>query len=145
MIRRLSETGISGIVLFNRFFSPDIDTDRFEVKPSFIFSSPSDLAISLRWMAIMSQRVRCDLAASTGVHDAQGVIKQILAGAQAVQMVSTLYKNKIPYLNTVNRDIQNWMETHGFKTLGDFRGKLSQAEADNPAVYDRRQFMKYYA
>ncbi|WP_321416723.1 dihydroorotate dehydrogenase-like protein [uncultured Desulfobacter sp.] len=145
MIRRLSETGISGIVLFNRFFSPDIDTDRLEVKPSFIFSSPSDLAISLRWMAIMSQRVNCDLAASTGVHDAQGVIKQILAGAQAVQMVSTLYKNKIPYLKTVDRDIQNWMETHGFKTLGDFRGKLSQAEADNPAVYDRLQFMKYYA
>lgn len=145
MIRLLSETGVSGIVLFNRFFSPDIDTDKFEVKPSFVFSSPSDLAISLRWMAIMSQRVNCDLAASTGVHDAQGVIKHILAGAQAVQMVSALYKNKTPYLKTVNQDIQNWMETHGFSTLADFRGKLSQVEADNPAVYDRRQFMKYYS
>lgn len=145
MIQRLSETGVSGIVLFNRFFSPDIDTEKFEVKPSFVFSSPSDLAISLRWIAIMSQRVKCDLAASTGVHDAQGVIKHILAGAQAVQMVSTLYKNKIPYLKTVNRDIQNWMEAHGFTTLADFRGKLSQTKADNPVVYDRLQFMKYYS
>ncbi|NDY72591.1 diguanylate cyclase [Desulfobacter hydrogenophilus] len=145
MIQRLSETGISGIVLFNRFFSPDIDTDKLEVKPSFLFSSPSDIAISLRWMAIMSQRVKCDLAASTGVHDAQGVIKHLLAGAQAVQMVSTLYKNKTPYLKTVIRDIRNWMETHGFNSLDDFRGKLSQAEAQNPAVYDRLQFMKYYS
>ena len=145
MIQRLSETGVSGIVLFNRFFSPDIDTDKLEVKPSFVFSSPSDLAISLRWMAIMSQRVKCDLAASTGVHDAQGVIKHILAGAQAVQMVSALYKNKIPYLKTVTRDIQNWMEAHGFNSLADFRGKLSQAETENPAVYDRLQFMKYYS
>jgi len=145
MIQRLSETGVSGIVLFNRFFSPDIDTDKLEVKPSFVFSSPSDIAISLRWMAIMSQRVKCDLAASTGVHDAQGVIKHILAGAQAVQMVSTLYKNKTPYLKTVIQDIRNWMETHGFNSLADFRGKLSQAEAQNPAVYDRLQFMKYYS
>lgn len=145
MIQRLSETGVSGMVLFNRFFSPDIDTDKLEVKPSFVFSSPSDLAISLRWMAIMSQRVKCDLAASTGVHDAQGVIKHILAGAQAVQMVSSLYKNKIPYLKTVIQELQNWMDAHGFNTLADFRGKLSQAEAQNPAVFDRLQFMKYYS
>lgn len=144
-IQRLSQTGVSGLVLFNRFFSPDIDIDKLEVKPSFVFSSPTDLAISLRWMAIMSQRVECDLAASTGVHDAQGVIKHILAGARAVQMVSALYKNKIPYLKTVNRDLKNWMEAHGFNTLSDFRGKLSQAQAQNPAVYDRLQFMKYYS
>ena len=93
----------------------------------------------------MSQRVKCDLAASTGVHDAQGVIKHILAGAQAVQMVSALYKNKIPYLKTVHRDLKNWMQTHGFNTLEEFRGKLSQAKAQNPAVYDRLQFMKYYS
>ena len=84
MIQRLSETGVSGLVLFNRFFSPDIDIDNFKIKPSFVLSSPGELALSLRWIAIMANKVDCDLAASTGVHDGEAVIKQLLAGAQAV-------------------------------------------------------------
>ena len=144
MIQKLSNSGVSGIVLFNRFFSPDIDIDKLEVKPSFVFSSPSDIAQSLRWIAIMSQKVQCDLAASTGVHDGEGVIKQILAGAQAVQMVSALYRKKIAYIQDVTDTIKNWMKTHNFNTLKDFRGKLSQAKTDDPAVYERMQFMKYF-
>lgn len=144
MIQRLSNSGVSGIVLFNRFFSPDIDIDKLEVKPSFVFSSPSDLAQSLRWIAIMSQRVQCDLAASTGVHDGESVIKQILAGAQAVQMVSALYRKKIAYIQDVTETIENWMRAHQYNTLQDFRGKLSQAKADDPEVYERVQFMKYF-
>ena len=85
MIQKLSRSGVSGIVLFNRFFSPDFDIEQLKIKPSFVFSTPADLAISLRWIAMMAQRVDCDLAASTGVHDGNAVIKQILAGAQAVQ------------------------------------------------------------
>jgi dihydroorotate dehydrogenase (fumarate) len=81
MIQRLSRTGVAGLVLFNRFFSPDIDIDAFKVKPSFVFSSPAELAISLRWIAIMAQKVDCDLAASTGVHTGAALIKQLLAGA----------------------------------------------------------------
>lgn len=145
IIKRLSNTGVSGIVLFNRFFSPDIDIEKFEVKPSFVFSNPSDLAISLRWIAIMSQRVRCGLIASTGVHSGEGVIKQILVGAQAVQMVSALYKNKFEYLNEVTDTIKKWMERHDFQSLGDFRGKLSQSKSENPAVFERVQFMKYFS
>jgi dihydroorotate dehydrogenase (fumarate) len=86
-------------VLFNRFFSPDFDIDKLEVKPSFVFSSPSDLSsLSLRWIAVMANKVNCDLAASTGVHDAAAVIKQLLAGADAVQVTSCLYKNGPQYL-----------------------------------------------
>lgn len=144
MIQRLSNTGVSGIVLFNRFFSPDIDIDKLEIKPSFVFSAPSDIAQSLRWIAIMSQRVECDLAASSGVHDGEGVIKQILAGAQAVQMVSALYKKKIPYIKDVIKTLETWMEAHKYNTIEEFRGKLSQAKADDPAVYERMQFMKYF-
>lgn len=144
MIQRLSNTGVSGIVLFNRFFSPDIDIDKLEIKPSFVFSAPSDIAQSLRWIAIMSQRVECDLAASSGIHDGEGVIKQILAGAQAVQMVSALYKNKIPYIKDVIQTLETWMEAHKYNTIQEFRGKLSQAKADDPAVYERVQFMKYF-
>ena len=144
MIQRLSESGVSGIVLFNRFFSPDIDIEKLEIKPSFVFSSPSDLAQSLRWIAIMSQRVNCDLAASTGVHDGESVIKQILAGAQAVQMVSALYRKKIGYIQEVTDTLKNWMSAHHYNKLQDFRGKLSQSKADDPAVYERVQFMKYF-
>lgn len=145
MIQRLSESGVAGVVLFNRFFSPDIDIEKLEVKPSFVFSTPSDIAHSLRWIAIMSQRVHCDLAASTGVHDGESVIKQILAGAQAVQMVSALYRKKIGYLQDVTDTLKNWMEQHHYTGLQDFRGKLSQPKADDPAVYERVQFMKYFS
>lgn len=144
MIKKLSESGVSGIVLFNRFFSPDIDIEKLKVKPSFVFSSPSELSQSLRWIAIMAQRVKCDLASSTGVHDGDSVIKQILAGAQAVQMVSALYKNKLEYLQEVTDTLTKWMEINNFNSLQDFRGKLSQSNADDPAVYERVQFMKYF-
>jgi len=144
MIQRLSNTGISGIVLFNRFFSPDIDIEKLEVKPSFVFSTSSDLAQSLRWIAIMSQRVNCDLAASTGVHDGEGVIKQLLAGAKAVQMVSAFYQNKIEYIQEVTDTLKKWMTAHHYTTISEFRGKMSQSGADDPAVYERVQFMKYF-
>ena len=144
MIQQLSNTGISGLVLFNRFFSPDFDIDKFEVVSTNIFSNPSDLPLSLRWIAIMAERVGCDLAASTGVHDGTAIIKQILAGANAVQVVSTLYKNKLGYIQEMLKTVEAWMEDKGFNSLSDFRGKMSQAKSSDPAAYERVQFMKYF-
>ena len=144
MIQKLSETGIAGLVLFNRFFSPDFDIDKFEVIPSNTFSAPSDLPTSLRWIAIMAQRVNCDLAASTGVHDGTAVIKQLLAGANAVQVVSALYKNDRGYIQEMLKTVEQWMAKQGFNSLSDFRGKMSQAKSSNPAAYERIQFMKYF-
>ncbi|AOY60620.1 dihydroorotate dehydrogenase-like protein [Desulfococcus multivorans] len=145
MIQKLSQSGVSGLVLFNRFFSPDFDIEHLKIKPSFVFSTPADLAVSLRWIAMMSQRVNCDLAASTGVHDGNAVIKQLLAGAQVVQVVSALYQNGIDYLQEMIAALKNWMAAHEYSRLSDFQGKLSQAKADNPAVYERVQFMKYFS
>jgi dihydroorotate dehydrogenase (fumarate) len=144
MIQKLSETGIRGLVLFNRFFSPDFDIDTMEVTPTNILSSPSDLAISLRWIAIMAERVSCDLAASTGVHDGAALIKQILAGASAVQVVSTLYKNGNRRIGEMLKTLEDWMAKKGYGSLADFRGKMSQAKSSNPAAYERMQFMKYF-
>lgn len=144
MIQQLSETGVAGLVLFNRFYSPDIDIDKLEVVSSNVFSSPSDLPLSLRWIAIMSERVNCDLAASTGVHDGTALIKQILAGADAVQTVSALYKNGKGHINSMLKTLEAWMGKNGFNTLADFRGKLSQAKSSNPAAYERVQFMRYF-
>ncbi len=144
MITRLGSTGIKGLVLFNRFYSPDIDIDRFQVTSGSVLSTPGDLSLSLRWIAIMAGRVDCDLAASTGVHDGPAVIKQILAGAKAVQVVSAIYRHGGEKIAEMLHQLENWMDKHKFSSIDQFRGKMSQAGADNPAAYERVQFMKYF-
>ncbi len=143
-LQKYSQSGISGLVLFNKFYSPDIDLDKLEITSGKILSSPEDMHISLRWMAIMSGRVQCDLAASTGVHDGNAVLKQILAGANTVQIASTVYKNGPEHIQNILTDMQTWMDKKGFKSLDEFRGKMSQAESSNPAAFERVQFMKYF-
>ena len=144
MIQRLSQTGIGGLVLFNRYFSPDFDIDKFETTNAFVFSSPSDLAMSLRWIAIMSEKVDCDLAASTGIHDGDAVIKQLLAGADAVQVASCLYQHGVAYLGEMLERLENWMSRKGYKRISGFKGKMSQAKSTDPSIYERVQFMKVY-
>ena len=144
MIHRLSTTGVKGLVLFNRFYSPDFDINKLEVTSSNVFSNPSDLHLSLRWIAIMSQRVECDLAASTGVHDGEALIKQLLAGADAVQVVSALYTNGKEEIGSMLKTLEEWMNEKGFDSIADFRGKLSQEKSSNPAAYERVQFMRYF-
>jgi dihydroorotate dehydrogenase (fumarate) len=143
-LQDISKTGIDGLVLFNRFYNPDIDIEKLEITSGAVLSSPSDIHQSLRWIAILSGQLDCDLIASTGIHSADGVIKQILAGASAVQVASTLYKNGIPYLSNIIKDLKAWMEKKGYKNLDDFRGKLSQQKSINPSFYSRVQFMKYF-
>ena len=92
----------------------------------------------------MAEKVNCDLAASTGVHDGNAVIKQILAGADAVQVVSCLYKNGKGYLREMLSRLENWMASKGFSSLSDFRGKMSQKKSTDPAIYERVQFMRYF-
>ncbi|MFC2114961.1 dihydroorotate dehydrogenase-like protein [Bacteroidota bacterium] len=144
MIKRLSETSVKGLVLFNRFYSPDIDLDSFEITSGSVLSSPGDLSLSLRWIAIMAERVSCDLAASTGIHDGPAVIKQILAGANAVQVVSAIYRHGGERIGEMLHELESWMGKHGFNSVDEFRGKLSQKKSDNPAAYERVQFMKYF-
>lgn len=142
---KMSWTGISGIVLFNRFFSPDIDIDKFEVLSTNVFSTPAEIALPLRWVAMLSDKLHCDIAASTGVHDGKGMIKQLLAGAKAVQVASVLYKNGFDQIGTMLGELENWMKDHNFNKTEDFIGKLSYKQAQNPAAYERMQFMKHFA
>ena len=144
-IKKLSESGIQGIVAFNRFFHPDFDIDNFTVVPSNVLSRSSDLAISLRWTAILSGRLGCDLIASTGVHDGASVVKLLLAGADAVQVVSALYKHGVNYIEDMINDLKAWMTKHNFEKIDDFKGKMSQVNSPNPAEYERAQFMKYFS
>lgn len=144
-VTKLSWTGVKGIVLFNRFFSPDIDIENLEVKTTNVFSTPSELAISLRWIAMMSAHVSCDLAASTGVHDGKALIKQLLAGAKAVQIASVLYKKGFKEIGVMLETLENWMERKNYSRLEEFIGKMSVAETENPAAFERVQFMKHFS
>ncbi|MFA8449273.1 MAG: dihydroorotate dehydrogenase-like protein [Bacteroidales bacterium] len=142
---KMSWTGINGLVLFNRFFSPDIDINKLEIKATNVFSSKAELSNSLRWVAMLSDRVECDIAASTGIHDGSAIIKQLLAGAKVVQIASTLYKNGFKQIPKMIEFIENWMKEHKFENIEDFRGKMSIKEAKNPAAYERVQFMKHFS
>jgi dihydroorotate dehydrogenase (fumarate) len=143
--QKFSWAGAQGIVLFNRFCSPDIDVAEQKVIPSNIFSSPYEIALPLRWVAMLSDRVQCDIVASTGVHDGEGLIKILLAGAKAAEVASTLYINGTGRIGEMLTDLKSWMEQNGYSSLDDFVGMMSYKKTVNPAVYERVQFMKHIA
>lgn len=134
---------VDALVLFNRFYRLDIDTEELRVVPAEPFSDPNEGVIPMRWIAILSGVVECDLAASTGVHDGAGVVKQLLAGATAVQVCSTLYRHRdVGYLRRILDDVGDWMARHGFGHVNEFRGRLSQANNTDPTAFERVQFMR---
>ena len=145
VIKTLADKGADGVVLFNRFSSPDIDIENVKVTHASIYSTPEEMHNSLRWIGILGKRVNCDLAASNGVHDGEAVIKQILAGASAVQVASAIYKNGPEYILEMKKTIDNWMDKKGFLYIEQFKGKLSQEKSENPDIFERIQFMKYFS
>lgn len=143
-VELIDQAGVEGIVLFNRSWLPDIDINQLVVSSGFVLSSPSDMGNTLRWVSIISGRVNCDIAASTGVHDGAALIKQLLAGAQVVQLVSTLYINDLFQIHKMLDELSGWMITHEFESIEEFRGRLSQIKSGNPAAWERVQFMKHF-
>lgn len=136
---------VAGFVLFNRYYRPDINIDTIELSRADVFSTPAEITESLRWIGLLSSSVKKDFAASTGVHDSEAVIKQLLAGAAAVQVVSTIYKSGSGKIQEILAGLEKWMEEKSFDRLSDFRGRLSHDNAGNPAGYERIQFMKQFA
>jgi len=145
---RLSETGISGMTLFNRPYNPDIDIDNLHVSASNMFSSETEYSHSLRWVALLAGRIKCDIAASTGIHNHETVIKQLLAGADAVQLVSVFYKehpHHFDALPLIIKGLEEWMTQHKFNNISDFKGMLSRKNVHNPASYERVQFLRLFS
>lgn len=146
LIHRLSWTEkVSGFVLFNRYARPDIDIDKERVEPAPIFSNPAEITLPLRWIGLLSGEVKADFAASTGIHDSEGVIKMLLAGAAAVQVVSTLYEHGPQHAAQLIKGLESWMSVKGYDSLAAFQGKLRPAEVSDPAMFERVQFMKYFS
>jgi dihydroorotate dehydrogenase (fumarate) len=137
--------GAQGIVLFNRPFTIDFDVERMAVTAAGSLSAPAEAAASLRWVALMAGRVSSDLCASTGVHDGAAVIKQLLAGARAVEVVSALYRSGAGRLKGMLDELSAWMDRHGFASVEAFRGALSRGASEDPAAFERVQYLKRYA
>lgn len=137
--------GASGLVLFNRFYQFDIDLDKMQIVGANWYSSPREMSNSLRWISALYKRVNCDLAATTGIHDGKGAIKQILAGAQVVEVASTIYLNGFSQVKNILTDLEAWMEKNNYQTLNDFRGKLSLSRIKDPEMFERLQYIKALA
>jgi dihydroorotate dehydrogenase (fumarate) len=142
MADELSKRGAAALVLFNRFYQFDINIDKLELASGYRFSSPEEMNLPLRWIALLADRVACDLAPSTGVHDGTGFIKQLLAGASAVQICSTLYLNGLEQIDRILGYTEDWMKGHDFDSVDQIRGKLSQTHSDQPELYERLQYIK---
>ncbi len=130
--------------MFNRFYSPDFDINTLKITSSNSFSNDSEQTTPLRWVALMSDAINAEIIASTGIHSGESAIKQILAGANAVQVVSALYKNGGNQIKDMIRTLENWMQKHNYSSIDDFKGKLSYKSVKNPSAFERIQFMKYY-
>jgi dihydroorotate dehydrogenase (fumarate) len=138
----LDNRGVEALVLFNRFLQPDIDLGTETLKNEMVLSAPEEMKLPLRWIALLYGRVKTDLALNMGVHSGLDAAKALLAGATVIQTASALLKNGIPYLSTMLRELEGWMEERGYDDLESFRGKLSQREVDDPFIFERAQYIK---
>lgn len=146
MVNTLRVNGADGVVLFNRFYQPDIDINNLQIVSGNVFSSHSDLSDTLRWTAVVSGKIPdFPVACSTGVHDWEDVIKCLLAGATAVQMCSAIYTHGAEIISQVLTCVEEWMHQAHYRSIDEFRGKLNYANIPNPGMYERSQFMKYFA
>ena len=144
-VQRLSATGVQAIVMFNRYYNIDFDIKKEQVISGGAYSSVSDYMLPLRWVSILSSRVGCELVASSGIHTGEAAIKMLQAGAQSVQVVSAIYQNGPGQIKKMIKEIEAWMESKEYSSIDEFRGNLSQTMADNPEIFERVQYMKYFS
>ncbi len=144
MIERFSKLGVKGIVLFNRYYSADIDINEESFTSSFILSHNSEIALPMRWVGLMSEKVDVDLVATTGIHSGEDVVKLLLAGAPAVEVATVLYRKDFSVVKEMNDFIANWMDEKGYEEIEDFKGRLAHRGNKKSASWERVQFMKEF-
>ncbi|HPI98050.1 MAG TPA: hypothetical protein PLV56_04835, partial [Synergistales bacterium] len=141
MIKRFDDAGADGVVLFNRFFQPDIDPDTEEHLLDFNLSNPGDYRLPLRFTGLLSGRIKGDICASGGIFTGTEAARLILAGASCVQVVSALYRNSMDHVHIMNRGLEKWMESRSYSSLDDFRGRMSKVNSRDPFAYERAQYV----
>lgn len=138
----LDGTGVEGMVLFNRFYQPDIDLDTRGVYPHLILSSSHDLRLPLRWIAMLYGRIKADLAATSGIHTGRDAIKAVMAGASVTMMASALLRDGIDHIRVVQSEMQRWMEENEYESITQMKGSVSQVNCENPSEFERTQYMQ---
>ncbi|MEI6197531.1 MAG: dihydroorotate dehydrogenase-like protein [Verrucomicrobiota bacterium] len=142
MASRFDQAGANGLVLFNRFYQPDIELESLEVKPNILLSTPMAMRLPLRWIALLHGRVNASLAATSGIHRASDVLKMLMAGADVTMLCSTIIRNGIPQIALIQSGVVEWLEEHEYESVSQLKGSLSQKNCPEPAAFERAQYMK---
>jgi len=142
MAKRLEAGGADGLVLFNRFYQPDIDIEELEVKPSVLLSTSQALRLPLTWIGILYGRIKASLAATSGVHRAEDVVKMLLVGADVTMLCSALLRNGVNHLCHVEGGLREWMENHEYESVRQMQGSMSQIRCPDPGAFERAQYMR---
>ena len=142
MARQLDLAGANALVLFNRFYQPDINLDELEIQPNVLLSTPQALRLPLTWIGILFGRIQANLAATSGVHGPEDVIKLLMVGADVTMMCSTLLRNGISHLRYIEEGLLDWMEQHEYESVQQMKGSMSQLRCPDPSAFERAQYMK---
>ncbi|HTW57175.1 MAG TPA: dihydroorotate dehydrogenase-like protein [Terriglobales bacterium] len=141
MAKQLDDAGADALVLFNRFYQPDIDLEELEIRPNVLLSTPQALRLPLTWIGILFGRIKAALAATSGVHSAEDVVKLLMVGANVTMMCSALMRNGVNHLRHVERELRDWMEEREYESVAQMRGSMSQIKCPDPAAFERAQYM----
>lgn len=142
MAKRLEAAGANGLVLFNRFYQPDIDLDELEIRPNVLLSTPQALRLPLTWIGILYGRINVSFAATSGVYGHEDVLKLLMVGADVTMFCSALFKHGIYHIREVERELVRWMEDHEYESVDQMRGSMSQMKCPDPAAFERAQYMR---
>ncbi len=142
MAKRIDEAGADALVLFNRFYQPDVDLETLELVPRVLLSTPQAMRLPLTWIGILRGRVKAALAATSGIHGAEDVVKLLLVGADVTMLCSSLMRNGINHLRSVEQGVRRWMEAHEYESVTQMRGGMSQLHCADPSAFERAQYMR---
>ena len=142
MAKRLAKAGADGLVLYNRFYQPDLDIEQLEVVPNLVLSTQQEMRLPMRWIAILYGRIECSLAATSGIHTAEDVLKMLMAGADVTMVCSALLKHGVGRISEMIKGMLQWMEIHEYESVDQMKGSMSQKACAQPAAFERANYMK---
>lgn len=142
MAKRFEDAGADALVLFNRFYQPDIDLEELEIQTNILLSTPQAMRLPLHWIAILYGHLRCSLGATSGIHTAEDILKMVMAGADVTMMCSALLKNGTDYAADVLSEVETWMKQHEYKSIQQMKGSMSQKSCSNPEIFQRANYIK---
>jgi dihydroorotate dehydrogenase (fumarate) len=142
MAHQFDALGVDGLVLFNRFYQPDIDLEKMEVTPNLTLSVPADMRLALHWIGILYGKIRANLAATSGIYQAHDVIKMVMAGADVTMLCSALMRHGITHIQKIEMETAAWLKDHGFDALSEIKGRMSQKNCSDPSAFERAQYVR---